>query len=51
MLTVLLCAAVCIAMLLGVLFFPQIRLGKIRLASYWVIALLGAAIVLRKKKD
>ncbi len=36
----------CIVMILGVLFFPTIKLGKIKLSSYWVITLVGAVIVL-----
>ncbi len=46
MVTVLLCAAVCLCMLLGVLFFPQIRIGKLSVSSYWVVALIGAAVLL-----
>ena len=30
----------------SILFFPKIKLGKIELSSYWVIALLGAIILL-----
>lgn len=30
-------------MILGVLYFPEIRLGRLRMASYWVIVLAGAA--------
>ena len=30
----------------SILFFPQIKIGKIRLGTYWIIALLGAAILL-----
>lgn len=36
----------CALMILSVLFFPKIRLGKITVSSYWVITLLGAAIIL-----
>ena len=39
-------AAACLLMICGVLFFPQIRLGKIKLDSYWVIVLLGALVML-----
>lgn len=31
---------------LSILFFPTIRLGKIKLSTYWIIALLGAVILL-----
>ncbi|MBO5713748.1 MAG: hypothetical protein J6R88_06110, partial [Clostridia bacterium] len=36
----------CLVMILGVLFFPKIKLGKVTLDSYWVITLLGAIILL-----
>ncbi len=36
----------CLLMICGVLFFPQIKLGKIKLDSYWVIVLLGALTML-----
>ena len=39
-------AAACLLMICGVLFFPQIRLGKIKLDSYWVIVLFGALLML-----
>ena len=39
-------AAACLLMICGVLFFPQIKLGKIKLDSYWVIVLLGALVML-----
>ena len=40
------CAATCILMILGVLLLPKIKLGKVRLDTYWLVTLLGAAIVL-----
>ncbi len=39
-------AATCLAMILSVLFFPKIKLGKLQIDSYWVVVLLGAAILL-----
>ncbi len=33
-------------MIFGVLFFPTVRLGKIKLDTYWLVALLGAAVLL-----
>ena len=38
-------AAVCLAMILSVLFFPAVRLGKIKLDTYWIITLAGAIII------
>ena len=40
------CAATCILMILGVLLLPKIKLGKVSLDTYWLVTLLGAAIVL-----
>ena len=31
---------------LSILFFPVIKIGKIKLGTYWIIALLGAVILL-----
>ena len=39
-------AVTCLAMILGVLFFPKIKIGKFSVDSYWVITLLGAIILL-----
>ena len=36
----------CLLMILGVLFFPQFKLGKVKLDSYWVIVLFGALLML-----
>lgn len=44
-LSVSICIITCVVMILGVLIFPTIKLGKIKLASYWVITLLGAALL------
>lgn len=43
--TVILSVAVCALMILGVLFFPTIRIGKIKLDTYWVVTLIGAVTV------
>ena len=32
--------------ILSILFFPHIRIGKIKLDTYWMIALFGAIILL-----
>ena len=36
----------CLLMILGVLFFPTLKLGKLRLGSYWIVALAGASLML-----
>lgn len=43
--TIIVSVAVCAAMILGVLFFPTIRLGKIKLDTYWIVTSIGAVIV------
>lgn len=43
---IIICAATIILMICGILFFPAIKLGKLKVDSYWVVALLGAAIAL-----
>lgn len=45
--SIIICAATCLTMIAGVLFFPKIKLGKkISIDSYWVITVLGAVILL-----
>ena len=46
MLNILFFAATCLVMILSVLFFPKIKLGKVKISSYWMIVLVGAALVL-----
>ena len=42
-------AVTCLAMIAFVMFIPKIRIGKIKLNSYWVIALAGAVIMILAK--
>ncbi len=46
MINLIICGATCILMILAVLFFPKLRLGKLQLDTYWLIVLLGAVILL-----
>lgn len=39
-------AITCFAMICAVLFFPKIKIGKLSLGSYWVVTLVGAAVLL-----
>ena len=39
-------AVTCIAMIAAVLFFPTIRIKKFSVASYWVVTLIGATVLL-----
>ncbi len=43
---IIICAATVVLMICGILFFPKIKLGKVNISSYWVIALAGAAAAL-----
>lgn len=36
----------CVAMILSILFFPKLRLGKIKIDTYWIITLIGAVFML-----
>ena len=45
-LAIVIAAITCLAMIMAVLFFPKIKIGKISVASYWVITLTGAAALL-----
>lgn len=47
MLVVLLISAVtCLSMVAAVLFFPKLTVGRLSVSSYWVVTLLGAAVLL-----
>ncbi len=46
MLNIILFAATCLVMLVGVLFFPKFKLGKCTVHTYWIVVLVGAALVL-----
>ena len=45
-LTITICAATCALLIAGVLCLPELRVGRVRVASYWVVALLGALTLL-----
>ncbi|MDE6598003.1 MAG: hypothetical protein K2K60_05140 [Clostridia bacterium] len=45
-LSLIICGITCIAMILSILFFPKIGLGKFSVDTYWIITLLGAVILL-----
>lgn len=48
-LSLVIAGATAIMIILSVLFFPEIKIGKIKLASYWIVALIGAAFMLISK--
>lgn len=45
-LSIIICTVTCIAMILSILFFPKIKIGKISIDTYWIVTLVGAAILL-----
>ncbi len=44
--SIIICGVACLLMILSVLFLPTVRIGKIKLDTYWLVALLGAAVLL-----
>lgn len=40
------CVGICLVMICSVLFFPKIRIGKIKLDTYWIVTLIGALVLL-----
>lgn len=46
LITVIICAVTCLIMILSVLFFPRIRLGKISMSTFWIVTLAGALILM-----
>ena len=45
-LSIVIAAITCAAMIASVLFFPRIKVGKVSLDTYWMVALLGAVVML-----
>lgn len=45
-LTVLIASLTCLCIILSVLFFPEVRIGKKKIGVYWIIALIGAILLL-----
>lgn len=48
--TLLIAALTCLVMIMGVLFFPKLHIGKRSVDSYWVIALAGAILLVAGKQ-
>lgn len=44
--TIAISAVTCLFMILAVLFLPKIKVGKLSLGTYWLITLVGAAVLL-----
>ncbi len=49
MLGLIICIITILAIILSILFFPNIKLGKIKIGSYWFIAMIGALSLLVTK--
>lgn len=45
-LSIVICAATCLAMICAVLFFPRIKIGKLSFNSYWAVTVFGAFLLL-----
>lgn len=46
MLNIIICCAACLLMIVAVLFLPKLRIGKIKIDTYWLPVLLGAVLIL-----
>jgi arsenical pump membrane protein len=46
LLSIIISGATCLAMILAVLFYPKINIGRISLGTYWVVTLVGAILLL-----
>ena len=46
MLNIIIACAACLLMILAVLFLPKLRIGKIKLDTYWLPVLVGAVLIL-----
>ncbi|MBD5087068.1 MAG: hypothetical protein HDT32_06930 [Clostridiales bacterium] len=44
--SILICCFTCLAMIASIIFFPRLKIGKIKLDTYWIITLIGATILL-----
>ncbi len=43
--TLSICGLTCLTIILSILFFPHIKIKKLQISSYWVIALIGAILL------
>ena len=44
--SIIICAVTVLLMILSILFFPKLRIGKLNISTYWVVALIGAVVLL-----
>ena len=50
LISVIVCAITCLVMILGVLFVPTIRIGRVKMSSYWVVSTIGALLLIVLKQ-
>ena len=43
--SIIICAVTIVLMIASILFFPKLRIGKLNISLYWVIALIGAIVL------
>ena len=49
--SIIICAVTVAAMIASILFFPKLRIKKLNISLYWVIALVGATVLLIVKRE
>ena len=49
--SIIICAVTVLFMILSILFFPKLRVKKLNISLYWVIALIGAVVLLIVKRQ
>lgn len=49
--SIIICAVTVVLMILSILFLPKLRIKKLNISPYWVIALLGAIVLLIVKSE
>lgn len=49
--SIVICAVTVAAMIASILFFPKLRIKKLNISLYWVIALVGAVVLLIVKRE
>lgn len=49
--SVIICAVCVLLMIASILFFPKLRIKKLNISTYWVVALVGAVVLLAVKNE
>lgn len=45
-LSIIIASITCITLILSILFFPRIKIGRIGIGTYWIVALIGATLMI-----